>query len=170
MKSKIYTEILYIRNLLINCNVDSNNGFLLNKSNKRIGGIDKTSGYRRCSSTINGKRRKILEHRVIFFKENGYLPEIIDHINGNRSDNRIENLREATNSQNCINSKARKSNVCGYKNIDFLKRLNKWRVQISINGYKKHIGVFSNLQDAVYSRNYHLIKNFKNFSPKLTII
>ena len=67
-------------------------------------------------------------HRIVFFYHYGYFPKTIDHINGNKLDNRIENLREASYSENNANIGLRKNNVSGMKNICWNKAKNAWRV------------------------------------------
>jgi len=59
--------------------------------------------YKRCNITLNGKRKKVLAHRIIWYKIYKRLPESIDHINRDSLDNRLLNLREATISQNSFN-------------------------------------------------------------------
>jgi len=74
-----------------------------------------------------------LVHRVIWFYVYGKWPsKQIDHINGNRSDNRICNLREANNSQNQANMKAKSNNRLGIRGISF--RRGKYIVQLKKNG------------------------------------
>ena len=72
----------------------------------------------------------------------GYLPDILDHIDGNKLNNRIENLRECTEVQNCYNAKTPKNNTSGIKGVSWSKRLKKWRAQIQVNGKKKSLGFF----------------------------
>lgn len=74
-----------------------------------IGCIQK-NGYVRIAVRDNGKIKPLLAHRLIFYMHHGYLPSLIDHINRNPSDNRIENLREATVSENHRNRDMRKTN------------------------------------------------------------
>ena len=81
-------------------------------------------------------------HRVIFIYHHGYLPKEIDHINGNKADNRIENLREATHSQNMTNVKKYTSNTSGYKGVYFHKPREKWYARIKFNKKFIHLGVF----------------------------
>ena len=84
-------------------------------------------------------------HRLIFFMHNGYLPETIDHINGNRADNRIENLREVTLSQNQMNRKFSK-NSSGVKGVVWHKLNNNWMAQLRFNGKNKYLGSFKDLE------------------------
>ena len=97
------------------------------------------NGY--CFVSIN--KKKYLVHRFIFMMHNGYLPNFIDHIDGNPSNNLIDNLRPATKSENACNRKLSIINKSGIKNVNWKK--NKWCVQIQINKQKKHIGYFKDL-------------------------
>lgn len=108
--------------------------------------------------TIHGRRYR--NHRVIFFMHHGYLPNEIDHIDGNTLNNKIQNLREATRSQNMANKKRYSSSVSGVKGVSWHKASKKWYVQVSSN--KKHMfqGLFNDLElaelVAIEARNkYH---------------
>jgi len=79
-------------------------------------------------------------------------PEQIDHINGDRSDNRIENLRAVINADNGRNQKLRVSNSSGVMGVGFCKRAGKWRVRITINGKDKHLGIYKSYSEAVAAR------------------
>ena len=85
-------------------------------------------------------------HRLIYLWHHGTLPKIIDHIDGNRLNNAIENLRGATASQNALNGKFRVNNNSGYKNVSFEKRKQKWRVCLSVNGVSKSFGYYDDLE------------------------
>jgi hypothetical protein len=87
--------------------------------------------------TVNYK--PYLLHRVIWLMHYGYLPECLDHINGIRTDNRIENLRPATKYQNICNSKFRSDNTSGVKGVNWNKVKNRWQARIFVN--KKVIGL-----------------------------
>jgi len=82
--------------------------------------------YRR--TRINGKLMSL--HRVIFFNHYGWCPDEVDHIDGNRYNNDISNLRPATREENTQNAKLRKDNVIGIKGISWHKASKKWRVQV----------------------------------------
>jgi len=116
--------------------------------NKKIGDIvgSKTyDGYMRTK--IN--KKSILIHRLIFFMAYGYFPLCIDHINGNKLDNRLENLREATFSQNQYNRKVNSNTFSKIKGIYWNKALKKWHAKCGVNGIRKHIGYFFNIDDAI---------------------
>ena len=85
-----------------------------------------------------------LSHRIIFLYHHGYLPKMLDHINGVRTDNRIENLRECTQSQNIANAKGRA--VSGYKGVD--KNGRKWRARITVDGKAVLLGSYADIETA----------------------
>ena len=123
---------------------------------KRVGSLDKDSNYKRTKA--NGKL--MLVHRIIFLLEHGYLPEIVDHIDGNRTNNKIENLRAATKTENNRNSKKRKDNTSGYKNVNWHSQKQKWQVRLLINGKSTSFGLYDDLEFAelvaIEARNkYH---------------
>ena len=82
-------------------------------------------------------------HRIIFLYHHGYLPKCIDHINGNKSDNRIENLRDASFSQNMMNIKKYSSNSSGYKGVSFNKHAKKWIAAIKKDKKYFYLGCFN---------------------------
>ena len=96
---------------------------------QEAGSIHKT-GYRHV--TWRGKIHKV--HRLIFLLEYGYLPPEVDHINGDRQDNRIENLRPATRSENQCNRPALASNTSGYPGVSWHKKSKAWCVRVMKNG------------------------------------
>jgi hypothetical protein len=87
-------------------------------------------------------------HRLAWLYVYGYVPKIIDHINRNRADNRIENLREVSVNQNQWNSNIRKDNKSGIKGVSFNTTKNKWVVQCTKNNKKYHGGYFNNIEEA----------------------
>jgi len=96
---------------------------------------------------IDGKLYR--EHRLIWLHHYGKFPESdLDHINCIKDDNRIENLREATKSQNKQNSLIYKNNKCGVKGVWLHKQTKKWCASISVNGKNKHIGSYKSLEEA----------------------
>ena len=105
-----------------------------------VAGSKTTYGY--ISVMINNKRAYV--HRVVYLMHHGEFFGDIDHINGIKSDNRIENLRSATRSQNLCNTKARGET----KGVYWNKRDKRWFAQICFQGKRKHIGSFISVDAA----------------------
>jgi hypothetical protein len=116
-----------------------------NKTMGRIAGCKTSDGYTR----IRINNRLYLAHRLIWIFHHGYCPKILDHINGKRYDNRIENLRAATRSNNGMNAQLSKKNSSGIKGVSWHKASNKWRVSLSIAGHNTHIGCFDDIDLAI---------------------
>lgn len=92
-------------------------------------------------------------HRLVWLYFNGYIPEgIVDHIDRNPSNNRIENLREATQQCNLRNTSMFSSNTSGVKGVSVYKRTGKWRAFITLNNKGKHLGYYDTLEEAAYAR------------------
>ena len=75
-----------------------------------------------------------------------------DHINRNELDNRKENLRECTKSENAMNCPIKENNTSGFTGVSFDKKQNKWHSYIGINGKRINIGKFNNKDDAIRAR------------------
>jgi len=101
-------------------------------------------GYIRVG--IKGKRYSV--HRVIYFIHYNIWPDYVDHINANKLDNRIENLRSCSNTENSYNAKLSKSNKSGFKGICWSKQRKKWHVQITAGGKRVVSKYFENIKDA----------------------
>lgn len=124
---------------------------------------DKASGEIRCSKTgkVKGgvcysgylrfthKSKYYFAHRVAWFLHHGYWPDCIDHINHNKTDNRIENLRDVTRLENNMNQSLRSSNKVGFQGVHWCKYKRKFHCQIRIGGKKVNLGRFDCLIDAV---------------------
>ena len=96
-----------------------------------------------------GVKKKVYPvHRLIFLHVHGWLPAMIDHVNGNKQDNRVENLRPATRAQNSQNARVRKDSLSGVKNVSWHKPLKKWLVSMRLDNRRTHIGVFEDLEIA----------------------
>lgn len=76
----------------------------------------------------------------------------MDHIDNNRFNNNISNLRWATYQENNQNANISKANTSGIKGVSFNKNNNKWRASITIDGVKIHLGYFDKLEDAKKAR------------------
>lgn len=104
---------------------------------------------------IGGKR--YLQHRIIYLLFHGYLPSVVDHIDGDTTNNKIENLRAATNTENLQNMKLCPSNTSGGKNVSWDKKAKKWLVMLRVNGANKYLGLFKDFEfaDLVASEARH---------------
>jgi len=100
--------------------------------------------------TLLGQR--LLAHRLIWLMQFGEWPKNIDHINGNRSDNRIANLRDVDISVNNKNLGLRKTNKSGFSGVCWDRFRGMWAAEIKDNGRKVYLGRFVNIEDAVAAR------------------
>lgn len=88
-------------------------------------------------------------HRIVWKIVHGTDPFLIDHINGDKSDNRAENLRECTNAENCRNSKRNPGTISQFRGVGRIKGSDRWSANISLgNGLKKNLGSYSTELDA----------------------
>lgn len=97
-------------------------------------------------TSINNKNYHA--HRLAFLIHNGYLPEVVDHKNRNKLDNRACNLRAADKSLNACNSKTRSDNTSGTKGVGLHKSSGKWRARIRVDKKEYYLGLFANKEDA----------------------
>ena len=120
----------------------------LPKSNVKIGSISGTMGTHGYIQTgLFGKL--YLNHRLVWIYHYGYWPtDQLDHINRIRTDNRIENLRECSNSENNQNKSMRSDNKSGVSGVSWYKKGNKWQSQLKINGKLIHLGYFDTIDNA----------------------
>ena len=94
-------------------------------------------------------------HRLVaqaFSIPNPLNKELINHIDGNKLNNNINNLRWASRIDTGNNKSMSKNNTSGFKGVQWNKKLKKWRVMITINGKKTHIGYYENKDEAIESR------------------
>ena len=114
------------------------------KKEAKVGSTAK-NGY--TTTSVNNKA--YLVHRLIYAMHKGYFPKIIDHIDRNRANNKIENLREATRSENNINAGLWKNNTSGYKGVYYEKK--KWVARVK-RTKNYHVGTFDTPEEAHQAR------------------
>lgn len=145
-----------------------NNMIYSHYSNKYLKPILNKDGYIRITLCKNGKKKDFQYHRIVYEVYNGEIPEnlFIDHIDNDRQNNHIENLRLATLSENQHNIKVQKNNLStGYKCI-YLTKDRTYQVRIWKNNKYVYCKTFKTLEEAIINRdiqlkNFH--KNFANF-------
>ena len=97
--------------------------------------------------------RRYVAHRLAWLYVYGVWPNNdVDHINGDKGDNRIVNLRLATRSQNMQNVVKHKHNKSGAKGVSWMNTRSKWRAYIFVNYKQIHLGLFSSFTSAVKAR------------------
>jgi len=134
-------------------NFEYKDGFLYRTTNRGNAKIGSVAGWQ---TMCNGKPYYKLQilgktsylHHAIFLLHHKYLPKVIDHIDGNSLNNRIGNLRPATQSQNMGNSRMKSNNTSGVKGVTFRKDISKWSASVMKNGKHISFGVYDNKEDA----------------------
>ena len=158
--------VTYLKQLL---NYDPLTGIFTWKvsRNRRIK-IGQVAGY--TNSPVPHRRIEIDgksfgEHRLAWLYVYGYFPSgVIDHIDGNPSNNRINNLRDCTHSENLRNTKLSKTNTSEDKGVYWHTRDSVWYASASFMGKLHHLGCFTNKADAITARKRLESDNFGKFS------
>lgn len=126
-----------------------------------IGGRPTNTGYLRARY----KKKLFFQHRLAWFYVYGVWPvRLIDHKNGNKADNRIDNLREASHTDNKANIKLRQDNKAGYKGVSWSSRDKYYLVQLSYEGKRMTIGYFHDLQEAADAYDKAAIQYFGEYA------
>jgi hypothetical protein len=115
---------------------------------------------------VNDKKRYDKSiHRLVIttFENNSDNKKCVDHIDNNKLNNELFNLRFATHSENSHNAKLSKRNTSGNKGITFDKQTNKWRALICLNYKFVNIGRFEKLEDAIKARQEKAKELFGEF-------
>lgn len=109
----------------------------------------------------NKNKKMVYIHRYIMGAKKG---EVVDHINGDKLDNRKSNLRICNQSLNLANSKIRADNKTGYKGVHRTKRSDSYEATIYYKGKSKYIGRFKELLDAVKAYDETAVKLFGDYA------
>lgn len=121
-------------------------------------------GYVVCANNINGVKTTSYFQRMLFKELPSSTEMQIDHINHNRFDNRKNNLRICTPSQNCMNKSLRPDNTTGVPGVYWYKPSNQWVAKICANKNEIHLGYFDIFEDAVLARKQAEEKYFGEYS------
>lgn len=109
---------------------------------------------------INGKKH--LSHRVIFVMIYGVVPQFIDHVNGDKSNNSISNLRPATKQQNSWNARRKSNGSTEFKGVSPIG--SRWRATICIGGKLEEIGRFDSPIEAANAYDARAVELFGEFA------
>jgi hypothetical protein len=115
---------------------------------RQAGHLSKYDGY----IQIRVENKLYRAHHLAWLYCFGYLPRELDHINGIRVDNRIENLREVTHAENGRNTKRHSTNTSGVTGVYYNKINKYWVAQIRINYKTIYLGCFKDIEDAILAR------------------
>ena len=147
LKSKFHSLFTYV------------NGKLYRKEsrgNRKAGAVVDCSSYKGYVRVLVDSKRYFVHH-VVWCMFYGKLPSLIDHINGDKQDNRIENLREVSNQENCANTvKPKKNNKLGVLGVVCLPS-GKYRAQRTVKGVKYWSPLCTSIELA--SIEYNKLKN-----------
>lgn len=113
-----------------------------------MGGTNNPDRYRR--GTLDGVNYQA--HRVIWKMMTGDEPNIIDHKDGNRSNNRWSNLRDGSSQDNNRNQKLSPKSKTGFKGVFYLENVDRYKVTISVKNKTKHLGTFDDIEGAIAAR------------------
>jgi len=133
---------------------NSTTGIFTRKVGKAISAKLSVDGY----SRVMLGNTAYLAHRLAWLYIYGYMPNFIDHIDGNRSNNIITNLREVTSQENQRNLTIASNNTSGATGVSFNKERSKWEAKIQVDGKTINLGRFSDIGDAILARKQGEVK------------
>lgn len=140
---------------------DSGTGWIF-RDDRMLSGKSCKGGYLQ----INIFGKMVMAHRLAWFLYYGSWPsKLIDHINGNTSDNRIDNLREASPSDNQTNGRTRRDSTSGIRGVSLRSRDNKWASYLDRNGRRVHSAQHASFLKAVQARRDAVLKHCGEFAP-----
>ncbi len=144
--------------------VDAEDAPIVNKYRWYAAKSPSTHNYYAYTSPMrDGKKLHISMSRLIM---NAPKDKFVDHRDGNTLDNRKGNLRLATTAQNNRNrQRMNPQNTSGFNGVFWERKVNKWRVQVSIHNKRHHVGVFETLPDAVEAQRRASLEFYGEFSP-----
>ena len=132
----------------------SDHGNVKNNKTARIMKQTIQHGYHSVALTTGATKFNRKVHSLVLnaFLNNLENKRCVDHIDNDKSNNNISNLRWTTHTENCQNRKINKNNTSSVKGVSYDKTTKKWQANISIDGLQIHLGKFTNLEDAKQAR------------------
>ena len=114
-------------------------------------------------------KKQYFRYQIIFLWHNGYIPKLIDHADRDTLNDKIENLREATPSQNNRNTTSRKNASSKYLGVQKNEKHNSWRVFVKRHDAPPYIGSFKTEEEAALVFNKFAVKYYGEFANLNTI-
>lgn len=150
----------------------SNLGNVKNNDTGRILKQIISNGYPIVNLSKKGKYKNYRVHRLIglAFIPNPQNKPFIDHIDNNRTNNNIDNLRWCNNQENTWNRQLSSKSISGFKGVNYCKHKKRWRAVMKVNGKTCHIGYYNNIEDAVKARCEYSIKIQGEFINKCELV
>ena len=144
----------------------SMNGDVRNDKTGRILKQNLGNGYYQVGLCKNGKEKKHLVHRLvaIAFIKKEECRDFVDHIDGDRTNNSLTNLRWCTHKENQQNQSLSKKNTSGFKGVYFHKARQKWRAEIMVDGKLIYLGLFDTIEQASVVRSARANIEFGDFT------
>jgi hypothetical protein len=129
------------------------------------------NGYLYVILMDDGERSTKTIHRLVAnaFLQNSEDKKNVDHVDRNKTNNYLSNLRYATLSENSQNASMKSNNTSGVVGVSWDKNKNKWKVQITVNCVQKHLGYFTIKEDAIAARTTAEIQYFGEFRAIIPI-
>lgn len=134
---------------------DPDTGVFINIFPRKKAALMGQAGYLRPDGyiEISFDYTRVSAHRLAWFYMYGVWPEDqLDHIDRNRSNNAIRNLRPATNKQNMENANVQRNNTSGFRGVSKAETKGKWCAYIKHNGVKISLGTFDSIEGALSAR------------------
>ena len=131
------------------------------KAGAKAGNRNKAIGYVQIG--IDGRLH--FAHRLAFLIQAGECPGHVDHINGDRADNRWSNLRPASKAQNNVNRPQCQANTSGRQGVHFCRATGRWRAVMSVDNRPKHLGRFDTIEAAAAAYAAAMVARHGSFVP-----
>ena len=135
---------------------------------KNLKGWINSKGYHEVEIRKNGKSKYFKIHRLLYkyFKDDYKEELFVDHIDRNRLNNSLDNLRMVTPQQNCCNINFYKNTSSKYKGVHFNKSIKKWIARIQINKKQIHLGCYKTEEEAAKVYNKYIDDNNLEYYSK----
>jgi hypothetical protein len=141
----------------------SNDGQVRNIKTQRLLKPKNDNGYQRVCLMQDSKKIMLCIHRLVASAFLEIPKDDVDHIDGNKSNNQLSNLRWTTHTENMWNQKISKNNKSGVKGVCWNKQNKKWHAHIRVDGINIYLGFFDDIEEARQARITAAQKAFGQF-------